>query len=251
MRSLWICLLLLAVMPARAEEKSEVIPLRYLPAGELERALIPRDAVGTLHIPLPAGLLAWTVDARQNALTVAGSEAAIQELKTIIRLLDVPPIHVRLAVRRLRADDPAIAALKIPPLAAPEANAPSTARAVLLNAEQIAVLEGRPVVASATLDTNNNRPVHINETGPRRQPLSLVTVVPRVNGDNTVTLLVSMSESLRKPEAAASTAPSPVTVVGRVPEGSAILVLAATSETLLMVRVRAVSTPTEAPPGRE
>jgi Bacterial type II/III secretion system short domain len=247
MRAIWICLLLLVVMPVRAEEKSEVIPLRYLPAVEMERYLMPRDGPFTLQVPLPMGLLAWTVDARQNTLTVAGSPAAIQELKEIIRLLDVPPLHLQLLVRRFRTDAAAIAALNLPPGAAPAAGAPSPPRAVVLSPGHFAGIETRQPVEAATLDTMNYCPVRISQTGPQQQPSSLVTVVPHVNEDKTVTLMVSMSEAAKKPGAAAIALPSPVIAMARVPEGGAVLLIDADSEAVLLVRVHAILTPPDFP----
>jgi Bacterial type II/III secretion system short domain len=239
MGKFWMLLLLMMAVPVHAAETSAAIPLRYLPAGDLERFLLPGDALRTGSLVLPAGLLAWTVDARQNTITVTGSDDAIQALKEAIRILDVPPIHIQVAVRRLRADDPAVTALA--PL--PPAGAKDAPHGVLLSPEQSTALEARPAVESATLDTNNNVPVRLKQTGAQGRSLSLVTVVPRVNGDDTVTLMVSISEAAGEAGAGAS----PVVTLARVPAGRAVLVVPGTAATVLMIRARPIITPAVPP----
>src|SRR5947209_10416991 len=121
MRIPWLPLTLLLASPAWSADKTVQIPLHHVPAVEVERHLT-RGALrsGVPGAPLdadyaslvPPGVTAWTVDEQRNALSVTGSEEAIRSLRQIVALIDVPSRHVRLSVRVLRLDAPALVRLK-------------------------------------------------------------------------------------------------------------------------------------------
>lgn len=237
MRTLGLWMLLLAALPVRAEVKSERIALQYLPASEFERLLVPGASSNVALPQLPAGLFAWSVDMRQNVLTVAGSSEAIESLKQAVRLLDVPPLPVRVSLRGLRAEDPAVRALLVDLLPVPRLASKLPVRMELLSAGQAALLENCPTVEQITLDTENNRPVHLRRSEPQRPQPLLTTLTPRVNADDSVTLKVTLPLPYKYP-ASGSSFPSGGTMAEvRMVPGSPALLVPDSSGIVWLVRV--------------
>jgi hypothetical protein len=235
MRALWLSIGVLLALPAVAAEKTLLIPMRYRRASEIERLLLPENSTSLV----PPGILAWTVDERRNAVSVTGSEAAIQELRTVIRLLDVPRSSVRLRVRLVRLEPDERRELGLKPAAGV---LPVTADSALagvstyLTPEQVARLELKPSLAATEMTVFNNQPLRMR--WPSDQPgwATLATLVPRLNADGSVTLFIST----REPHPLAPRGPAELMVLRRIPAGAAIAVAPRTPGLALLVGVRDV-----------
>jgi hypothetical protein len=146
-------------------------------------------------------------------------------------------------MRSYRADDPAILALKsgLPPAPAPGAK--PTVRVEILSAQQAAALEARPAVEAVTLDTSNNRPVHLRQSEPQRRSASVVTLFPHVNGDGSVRLQVSVQGIVPLPGIPRGLPEVVTGALARVSSESTLLLMPDSSENVLMVRVVVVAPP--------
>ncbi len=232
MRPLWLCLALLIVLPARAADKTVVVRLRHTPAGELERRLLPEQYPS----PVPAGITAWTVDERHNALVVTGNEAALGEFQHFVRLIDTPKGRVRLAVRWLDLDARERRQMADAPVGGVTETA-SVGVTALLRKEQIAAWEARPAIAASEMVVSNNYPLHLRWPASPGVPPVMATVMPRVNGNGTVTLFFSFNEPRIVKEAALGTT---FTVVRRLPTGTAALAVPRPGSLTLLVVIQNV-----------
>jgi hypothetical protein len=248
MRTLWLPLTLLLVSSSWAADKTVLIPLHHVPAGEVERSLT-RGALrsGVIGTPIeqdyasliPPGITAWTVDERRNGIRVTGSEEGIGSLTRIIELIDVPARHVQLSVRVVRLQPGDLNRFEADP---PFTPAPGTGPAeypVVPSREQVADLEAREARAATELTVANNHPLHLAWPGSQNQPSQPAIVMPRVNGDGTVTLYLQRS--------AVAAAEMPVAgqtiVMRRVAPGQMVVVISPRLGTTLLLKVRDVLAP--------
>jgi type II/III secretion system protein len=241
MRIHWLPLIVLLATPYRAAADAVLIPLHHLRVTEVERQLLPVDdrraMPGALGAPaerglIPTGVTAWTADERRNAFEVTGTDEGIQAFKQIVQLLDVPSAQVRLSVRVLPLTAgglQGLAAVPVPPEAPGWLPADSFA---LTTGDQFAVLERQTALSSSEMTVTSNHPLHLLwEQGPGQPPVP-ATVLPRVNGDGTVTLLIWR---LGLPSAVPVGA-----IVLRHLAGQGAVVLSPTLGTALVVTVREV-----------
>jgi hypothetical protein len=241
-------LTLLLASSSWAADKTVLIPLHHVPAGEVERSLtrgalpswIARTPIEQEGVSLiPTGITAWTVDERRNALSVTGSEAGIRSLTRIIDLIDVPARNVRLSVKVVRLEARDVDRLKGDPLPTPMAGAEPGEFPVAPSREQVATLEARGALATTELTVANNRPLHLAWPGNQNQPPLPATVMPRVNADGTVTLYLQ--------RAGVSAAEMPVAgqtiVMRRVAPGQTVVVLSPRLGTALLLTAREMLAP--------
>jgi hypothetical protein len=136
---------------------------------------------------MPPGIVALAADSAGGSLVISGEEAAINQVKSLIRILDVPPTRVAVSLYLLRVDAAALAGL--PPLDQPPNGEAPRVRVGSLGPQPLATLLQRAaVVDHLELTTGNNRPVRLFwRPSPAWQPVS---VTPRVNGDGSITTLV-------------------------------------------------------------
>jgi len=205
-------LALAASFPAAAADRTESISLKYVSPTELETVLLGNATLrlgpGALRngglggggfgsglgggglggggTKVPRGITALTANDRDRVLTVSGSEEAIVQVKNLVRLVDIPPRQIQVTVRGLE--------LKPAPLPDDVLNLGNSEIKVTapLSPEQLAAVEGRVRASVLTVDItcSNNRPVRL--FWPKKDPLQLTEVIPRVNGDGTVTLFMPM-----------------------------------------------------------
>jgi hypothetical protein len=181
---------------ASTDTRTEAILLRYVSAADLERMLVGSEVPGKPVVPLP-GVLALTTDARRNALVVVGSEAGIQEVQRLARIVDVPASSVRLSVWVLRPDDvffqrikPRFEVLRSAPPAEPGAR--KTEQIVAsLDPQQAAEIAALPATGHFETGVANNRPLRVRWSWTDAAPETLAVLIPRVNGDGTVTFYLS------------------------------------------------------------
>ena len=197
---------------------------------------------------LPSGLYAWTVDAGKNSLAITGSPDGIRELQSWLRLLDIPVRRVRLSVRVVRPDAARLAQLKrlLPDLnreQLPGSGDRGEAMASAFDRKLLPEIEALPVLIASEMEVANNRPVYLRwpgdspggtkdakDAGAAAGPV-VAAVLPRVNGDGTVTLQVWL-KTFDKSGAA------PMTMLRRVAAGEGILVAPHAAQPALVVTVR-------------
>jgi hypothetical protein len=180
------CLPLLALAllaaPVHAADLTESIHLSYLSASDAEQLLLRS---GTKQQPLfPVGLHAWTIDGQANSLVFTGEPTAIDQMRRIIRLIDVPPRKIRLHVRVLKPD----AALD--PLKARGKEAAGLVALGVTEEADRAVIEKTALVSDLHLAASTHAVLHLRPSG-ALQPLGLT---PRINGDNSVTFVIPGSQ---------------------------------------------------------
>jgi hypothetical protein len=226
--------LALAASPILAADKTIVLRLRHYPATDIDRVLLPEN----FESPVPAGILAWTVDERRNSVSVTGSEAAIREFRKLVRLIDVPKPQVRLAVRMVRIEPSDLRALDLQPAVGVEPLAFDTGVAgasTFLSREQVTALEARPVLRATQMTVSNQQPLHLRWVVGTEMLPALASIVPRVNGDGSVTLMITLREvHPRTPQSG----PSDLVVLRRLPVGTAVAMLPRTPNVALLVTVR-------------
>jgi hypothetical protein len=242
MRIHWLppVVLLAASLPAAAD--SILIPLHHLSATEIERRLLPGDG----HTPapsgwvaqeergmVPAGVTAWTVDERRNAFEVVGSDQGIQSFRQIIQLLDVPAPQVRLSVRVLLLVGGGLPGLTADPLLPAMPGRQPSEFAAAATRDQLAVLERQAALMSSEMTVTSNRPLHLLWGKGQDQPAVPATVMPRVNGDGTVSLYISR-------RGLSLVGQGGVIVLRRVAPGLGAAVISRTLGTALVVEVREV-----------
>jgi hypothetical protein len=195
---------MLTALPAHAADRSEVIPLSYLQAAELDQflanggsqtgpfgggpALGARGLGGNKNRSfIPSGIQAWAVDERKNALTVTGDEEAIEQLKRIVRLLDIPARQIRMTVRLVELDRTDARALRERPEAATREGVTIL---TLTKPADVKPLQERPALLASQLQVSNNRMLHLRlpaAAGEARH----ASLIPRVNGDGAITLIAT------------------------------------------------------------
>ena len=240
-------LLVLASAPARSADKTERIPLRFIAATELEWFLtdggqrneakgldelkvLPQEGgsskldviypgfpIGRGLGLVPPGIGGWAVDTRGNVLSVTGTEEGIEQLKRIIRLLDIPPQRMRLSVRALKAD------AKVRETLRGDAGIQVGEGSVwVADQGQRQALEARPSVFSTAMVVSNNRVMHVRHPGEAGEPVVSAMIMPRINGDGSITLIMPL-RMLRpgeaKPDAGGFVA------FRRIPSGGTVVVL--------------------------
>jgi len=211
---------LLLAVPAAAADRTEQIRLQYLQVSEVESLLTPpaergpefalRQTTnnGQVVVPslpsipgrgmliagthlVPDGITAWTADPRKNVLVVSGEPAAIERLRTIIKLVDVAPTQVRLSVRLLKLDAAALQELGVEQLAFDGADGSLGHLVVAVldkgRADGIAKL---PTTSSVEMVTDNNRALYVRWPRADQPDATLASIVPRINGDKSVTLML-------------------------------------------------------------
>jgi hypothetical protein len=245
MRALWLPLTLLLASSSWAADKTVLIPLHHVSAGEVERSLT-RGALrsGVVGTPIeqegasliPPGVTAWTVDERRNGLQVTGSEEGIRSLTQIIDLIDVPARRVRLSLRVVRLDAPDLAWLKAEPLPDSLLGRQSAGFVVLPTGGQLAFLEAHEALAAADMNVASNLPLHLAWPGNLNQPPAPTDVIPRVNGDGTVTLFFPRTGLSSAPLAGGGA----TLVTRRVEPGRTVVIFSRTLGTALVIKVSEV-----------
>jgi hypothetical protein len=205
----------LAAAPAALalETRTERISLRYLSANEAEQLLLPapspdgKGGVGERSV-LPSGIVALAQDPQTASLTVSGTAEALDELKQIVRLIDVPRKRLRWTVTALKPDGVLKAAA-----AKPETDSVEIER-LAREAEKRGGMLFR-----TELDGANGRAVRLftQEAQCQRN----LTLQGRVNGDRSITVM--LSPSVEK-DLTARRIPSGGSALFA-PEGSAVLVI--------------------------
>ncbi len=93
MSTLLIFALLLSLgTVARAETRT--FPLRHLTPGALAQTL--GDELQAL---LPEGIEAMTLELKKSAVTFTGTPEALAQVETLLKLLDVPPIRMKVTLK--------------------------------------------------------------------------------------------------------------------------------------------------------
>lgn len=190
----WL-LVVACLLPASsglADVISESIRLRHISPIELEQLLLPasgddRPAVRRL---LPAGIRAMT--AGRDRLEVVGTREAVDAVKSIVRLVDLPARRIRLRACVLAPPDEELAGLNLRQYSV---DIPGTARvveagrfAVLGDPVALALLARSAVALDVTTAADNNRSVRLFPVQGNAPPAPLV-LIPRLNGDGSITLL--------------------------------------------------------------
>jgi hypothetical protein len=224
MRILWLPLTLLLAVPSWAADRTVLIPLRHIPATAIDR-----------HVA-PPGITAWTVDEQRNGLSVTGSEEAIRSFTDIIDRLDVLAPSVRLAVKVVRLEAPDLAWLKAELLPGSLPGSQAVDLAATVTGEQIAALRAREVLSAAEITVAHNMPLHLAWPGNLNQQPEPADVLPRVNGDGTVTLFLPRPGLL----SARLPAAGETIVMRRIAPGHGIMIYSHTLGTALIVSVREV-----------
>jgi len=242
MHTHWLPLVVLLATPFREAADTVLVPLHHLPVTEVERQLLP----GEEHAPLPgalaaraerglipAGVTAWTADERRNAFEVTGTDEGIQSFRQIIRLLDVPARQVRLSLRVLPLVAGSLHGLSAVPVPPGTPGWHPSDSFAMANRDQLAVLERQAALSSSEMTVTSSHPLHLLWGEPQNHPPAPATVLPRVNGDGTVTLLLS-------PPGPSSAGREGVMVLRHVAPGQGAVVLSRTLGAVLVVEVREV-----------
>jgi type II/III secretion system protein len=241
MRTHWLPLIVLLATPFHAAADTVLVPLHHLRVTEVERQLLPDDdrrpVPGPRAAPaerglIPASVTAWTADERRNAFEVTGTDEGIQAFKQIVQLLDVPIPQVRLSVRILPLTAGGLRGLSAEPMPPGTPGWHPSDSFAVANRDQLASLEAQTALSSSEMTVTSNHPLHLHwGPGPGQPPVP-ATVLPRVNGDGTVTLLIWR---LEPPSALPLGA-----IVLRHLAGQGAVVLSRTLRTALVVAVREV-----------
>ncbi|HEU4752511.1 MAG TPA: secretin N-terminal domain-containing protein [Armatimonadota bacterium] len=199
MRWLALPLLLALLSPAAAENRTAEIPLHYAQALEVHRILgtwqpepirrspHPEPAAPVVSAGMmPAGIIAWSADPAANSLRFTGSPEALDRLREVIRLLDIRPRTVRLAVRAVRLD----------PLAEKKLLAEGTLTGGDglwlggVEGKQLAELRRLPALAEIEQPVANNFFLGVRLPWRDGEPPAVANLMPRLNGDGSVTLVL-------------------------------------------------------------
>ncbi|MFN3653078.1 MAG: secretin N-terminal domain-containing protein [Armatimonadota bacterium] len=209
---------LLFVAPARAENRTEAIPFRFTSAAEVERILesgggglsfgsiaegasqeeyelLPADLLPSVppagrgregaRSLVPAGITAWSVDSRANQLWVTGTPEAIGKLKELTELLDHPVQRVRITIQAVRPGPEMLQAAE----KEPQTFGAEKLRILTLTPAERRALQAAPPIAS--LPAENNRIFRLRVPVKKDAPAGNFSLLPRINGDQSVTLIVA------------------------------------------------------------
>jgi hypothetical protein len=198
--------LLISLAPPPAT-RTETIQLIHFPAGKLATVgvLEREDLIGGLidgrtRILLPDGIAAWTVDDSRNTVTLTGTDKAIQEFKNIVRLVDVPPAQIQVAVRVLQVQPADLADVRFDLIhnsvvsedGRHSDRTPEGLATGILDEKQAAALAARPATFATDVAVVNNGTLRLRV--PRAGQPPAFSVTPRLNGDGTITLLMPFGE---------------------------------------------------------
>jgi hypothetical protein len=207
MRFGFLLLALFVAVPVLAEPRSETIHLDYL-APDIARAMLfanttaqsvkNPDAVDTqrgFRFLLPDGISAIAANPLDHTLTVAGEPDAIQQVKRILRLLDVPPRRVRLSaeVHRLKPGS------KLPVKTAVSVVTGRTAAVSVcenLTDEQVGQLRAASEarLLDVSIDSINREPIFVFPRRAKEAKPAAVVLLAGVNGDGTISLKIGGKE---------------------------------------------------------
>lgn len=190
--AVFICTVLGTSAFAQAN-RTERITLRYLTAVEAEQMLLPpasaegkggRGSVLGDRGHLPEGIVAFAADPQAATVSATGSAEALAGLHKIIRLIDIPKRRIRWTIKAVSQDEK----LKAAVAAVPDLDALEAER-IARDAEKCGGL-----LFEAALTSTNSQPVRLfaPKATPGQQKLSLQV---RVNGDQSVTLILTNSEN--------------------------------------------------------
>lgn len=214
MRGAWVVGLGLGLTVLHAAELQVAWPLKFLRPSEFAAwcaapSLVPAGAdyvlgptpaspgVGAIKLPVGVAGLVGCDDLR--LLLARGEPGGLAELAELVRLLDVEPRRVRLAVRCVRV--PVAKVEELRRRLAPSETEPEVAQQAWLAAVLAA---GEPDEVTDTLDTVNGRPARLKlrrtaTVGGRRllarTALSVVTHLGGVPGDFSLTVSLSVDNS--------------------------------------------------------
>ena len=244
--SYWFLVAALSLaLPAYAADRTEQIRFRYASAVEVERIFEPTSlappgtgGLGGVRALIPPGISAWTVDAQRNILSVTGEPEAIESLKNIVRLLDVPARQIRLEVRQLNLDDGVIRRLmaRLRPLGGDAVVDGQPAEvAAMLEGEELREVETKGARPSINAVVSNNRPLRVRWAKEGNLPTVAMRVTPRLNGDSSVTLFM---QSEAAPPAVQGDAPALVLAVRRLAVGQGAVFALRGTEALFLVTAR-------------
>jgi hypothetical protein len=192
--ALLIVTLALVAVPLRAADRTEVIRPEFIPAGDLERFLTQPDAADQLGLRgksrdlLPKGITGWAVDVTRNTFSVSGSDEDIEQLKRIIRLIDIPPRRVKVTARLLQLSEAEAAVVRNHPDAL---KSDQIITLPLLKEADRTAYQAKRALVQASLTVSNNRPAHLRFPATGGADAGVMSVTPRVNGDGTVTVITS------------------------------------------------------------
>jgi hypothetical protein len=169
--------------------RTERITLKFVAAGEIERVLLGDAAPLTNGVggglgpgaktgALPSGIVAFTADPETASITATGTPAGLDELKNILRLLDVPKRRIRWTIHALEPDEN----LRAAAVAAPELDR-AQAEKLARDAEKVGALQFRSELIGA-----NQLPVFLFPKSSGTE--GKLFLQARVNGDETVTLIL-------------------------------------------------------------
>jgi hypothetical protein len=228
----------------------------YLPGFVQAARVRPDDPASHRRSLVPDGITAWTVDPQRNTLAATGEPEAVEGLKRLLRLLDVPPRRVRLAARVLQLDPEALAGLELhqlrldvgidPPGAPPAGREAAVLRTAVLTEAQAAALAARAArrFVETEMTVVNNGSLRLEWPQAADRPSGFSAVVPRVNGDGTITVFAPV---VLRPAADGKAAAHSLFGVRRLASGQTALMV---DERGLAILVTAQLLP-EAPPAAE
>jgi hypothetical protein len=240
-----LCLLVLpaAVPGSAAEKRTAVIRLKYVSVQDFDRMIFPPESgdegagagggLGSRQNLIPVGIDAWSIDTRTNSVSVTGTDAAINDLQGLIRLVDVAPRLVRLIIRRFKLDAAAIKKLA----GLQEVASSNDVQVSSMDETAMTALLPKPTERLEAA-TQNNIPIRV-AWSPDGQSREFATFHPRVNGDDSITLFLSMP-SLRT---GARLPTSQLGVLQRIAVGQSILIYPKTGGAGLAITVRDLQTP--------
>jgi hypothetical protein len=192
-----LCLVTLALSlaMAAAADTSASIPLRHVSAADALTLVMRSTGQSGLRAPdsadtLPDGARTLSADGEQNALLVTGTDAGIEAVRNIVRLVDIPQQRVLLSVRAVDAGAAMLTLLRTQSGGAAEGGLHGAA----LDAKTRNALIARGGPWSVTRNAFSNSPVYLRHPWHTLRvngsPYGVVTA--RVNGDENITLLVSL-----------------------------------------------------------
>ena len=146
-----------------------VSPTGFLASGEGPAAFAPDGTPLPSAALLPPGIVSLAPDDVARVLRVQGTPAGVSALREMVRLLDVPRAPVRLSLRLVREQ------------VGDAIDARSDVRGGFLR-----------TLATAEATTGNGVPVPVTLRAPAVGDV-IAVIVPRINGDGSVTLSVTLA----------------------------------------------------------
>jgi hypothetical protein len=211
MRAILLPLVFLLATPALAAVRTEEIRFKHHPAIDFERMLLAaqwpgldlsrapvapgeqpaRSSSGVVaQSLLPEGIVAWSVDAERNSLSVTGEAEAVEQVKSIVRLIDVPARRIRLSVTAFRPDAPTAGQLRAELSGEPEAGKFAS---VVVDDAKVRLIEAKPPLAGTEATVGNSRPLSVRLPWEKDQPASPGLFIPKLNGDGSLTVTAAVN----------------------------------------------------------